>query len=143
MSYPVPRTGLVLRYSFLWSEEAKVGQSEGSTDRPCAVVLAVETSGGEYEVAVVPITHSPPRGRQAHVALTSEESRLAGLDSEPHWVVVEETNGFFWPGFDLRLLPGTDHYDYGVLPKSALRRVIEALIKVQRGPDGVIQTRRD
>ncbi len=41
MSYPTPVPGLVIRFSFLWSTEAKSGVEEGRKDRPCAIVVAV------------------------------------------------------------------------------------------------------
>ncbi|MDF0490607.1 hypothetical protein PX554_20960 [Sphingomonas sp. H39-1-10] len=39
MQIPEPVPGLVIRYAYLWSHEAKVGHEEGSEDRPCAVLL--------------------------------------------------------------------------------------------------------
>jgi hypothetical protein len=59
VSWPAPRPGLVIRYSYLWNREARAGQDEGSKDRPCAVLLAVDR-GEETEVYVLPITQSPP-----------------------------------------------------------------------------------
>ena len=40
MTLPVPLPGLVIRYSFLWSREARAGATEGRKDRPCAIVVA-------------------------------------------------------------------------------------------------------
>jgi len=62
--FPEPEAGLVLSYSYLWKEEEERGQTEGRKDRPCAIVLAVDDpdpkADGRKQVAVAPITHSPP-----------------------------------------------------------------------------------
>ena len=60
--FPEPQPGLVISYAYLWSEEAEQGRVEGRKDRPCAIVVAVETPGPvpRKRVAVVPITHVPP-----------------------------------------------------------------------------------
>ena len=42
--YPEPSPGLVISYSFLWSEEAEQGQVDGSKDRPCTIVVALDGS---------------------------------------------------------------------------------------------------
>ncbi len=34
MNLPVPKPGLVIRYSFLWSNEHAAGATEGIKDRP-------------------------------------------------------------------------------------------------------------
>ena len=40
MSLPIPRPGLVIRYSFLWSNEKAKRAAEGAKDRPCAIIVA-------------------------------------------------------------------------------------------------------
>ncbi len=60
MPLPAPVPGLVIRYSFLWSHEAKAGREEGNKDRPCAILLAVAAKDGEQIVTVLPVTHTPP-----------------------------------------------------------------------------------
>jgi hypothetical protein len=37
MSLPAPKPGLVIRYSFLWSNEEAKGATDGAKDRPCAI----------------------------------------------------------------------------------------------------------
>ena len=50
---PVP--GLVIRYDFLWSHEARSGVTEGRKDRPVAIVVAAKKNeNGERRVTVVP-----------------------------------------------------------------------------------------
>jgi hypothetical protein len=45
VSWPVPRPGLVIRYSYLWESEARQGREEGVKDRPCAIVLVILREG--------------------------------------------------------------------------------------------------
>lgn len=151
MPLPVPERGLVLRYAFLWSHEAASSRQERTKDRPCAVVLVrrSETDGAAI-ISVVPITHAAPRDphSQTHVPLTAAECQAIGLDTDPHWVVIDEINRFRWPGFDLRQVPGTDRYDYGVLPKSTIDRVVRTILDLDRqrkndGRPGIRQTNRD
>ena len=61
MPLPTPELGLVISYAYLWSSEADKGQEEGLKERPCALVLSARDDGGDTVVAVVPLTHSPPR----------------------------------------------------------------------------------
>jgi hypothetical protein len=78
----------VISYSFLWSEEAEQGQVEGRKDRPCAIVIALEEPGAKPKrVAVVPITHSPPRDPAAAVEIPQRVKSHLGLDSERSWVI--------------------------------------------------------
>ena len=58
MSLPIPKPGLVIRYSFLWSTEKAEGATEGSKDRPCAIIVAAQLDpSGEIQTIVAPITH--------------------------------------------------------------------------------------
>jgi len=55
MSLPIPKPGLVIRYSFLWNNEKAKGTVEGSKDRPCAIVVAVKrTADGDIDTIVAP-----------------------------------------------------------------------------------------
>jgi hypothetical protein len=63
MSLPVPKPGLVIRYSFLWSSDHAEGATEGAKDRPCAIVVAARRDlHGDIETIVAPITHRQRRG---------------------------------------------------------------------------------
>lgn len=118
MSGPKPEPGLVIRYSYLWAEEARTGREEGVKDRPCAVVLVVRKEDGKTRVAVLPITHAPPRDPAAAIELPAPTKRRLGLDGERSWVVISEYNTFYWPGPDLRMAPGKgpETAAYGPLP---------------------------
>ena len=63
MSFPVPHPGLVIRYSYLWKHEEVEGCEEGHKDRPCAVVVAFEDSGGRKRVFILFRLHTLRRNR--------------------------------------------------------------------------------
>ena len=133
MPLPKPEPGLVIRYSYLWYEEAQTGREEGSKDRPCAIVLASEESEGEIVVTVVPVTHTPPTRNEEAVEIPEVTKRRLGLDDARSWVVVSETNRFVWPGPDLRPLhPGSDQVAYGFLPPRLFDEVRDRLVALYR-----------
>jgi len=102
---PEPVPGLVIRYSYLWSDEHELGREEGRKDRPCAIVLTAEERDGARPVTVLPITHSPPADDHLAVEIPIEVKRRLGLDDARSWVILSEANRFDWPGPDLRPAP--------------------------------------
>lgn len=118
MPLPKPVPGLVIRYSFLWSHEAKAGSEEGSKDRPCAVLLTTTTREGEQIVTVLPVTHTPPADESLAVEIPAGTKARLGLDEARSWIVLDEANRFQWPGPDLRPVPGDKDATvaYGLLP---------------------------
>ncbi len=127
MRVPDPVPGLVIRYSFLWSREAAAGSTEGSKDRPCAIIVAIKTEDGTVRAVVAPITHTPPENPADALEIPPDVSRSLGLDDALKWIVYDELNSFGWPGFDLRPVPGKRRFDDGMLPRSlfeVLRRNI-------------------
>ena len=125
-----PTPGLVISYAYLWHEQARRGLEEGSKDRPCVIVLSAVSDELGTVVTVVPITHSPPLEPEAAVELPTQTKRRLGLDDERSWAVVGEVNRFYWPGPDLRAVPGTNppSYNYGLLPAKLFRRIRQRLI---------------
>ncbi|MDR3507002.1 MAG: growth inhibitor PemK [Caulobacteraceae bacterium] len=125
MSWPDPRPGLVIRYSYLWRREALEGREEGVKDRPCAIVLAIKNDGEEATVYVLPITHVAPSRPEEAVELPGPTKARLGLDAERSWVVVTEGNSFVWPGPDLRFVQGegADSIAYGRLPPAVFSAV--------------------
>jgi hypothetical protein len=125
VSWPEPRPGLVIRYSYLWQREHDAGREEGVKDRPCAVILAVLTESGEHEVYVLPLTHTPPFDPADGVELPQATRARLNLDGERSWIVVTEGNRFLWPGPDLRRRPGKgpDDTAYGMLPPAVFQVV--------------------
>lgn len=118
MKIPDPVPGLVIRYAYLWSHEAKAGQEEGSKDRPCAVLLTATTKAGDKVVTVLPVTHTPPSDESLAVEIPAATKARLGLHEERSWVVLTELNQFQWPGPDLRSAPGAPDGDvaFGLLP---------------------------
>jgi hypothetical protein len=94
--------GVVLSYSYLWSEDYKKGIKEGRKDRPAPVIAINAQAGPTDLVYVVPITHSPPDRNGQKLKLPQEIKRRLGLDEEASWIDVTEINAFAWAGFDLR-----------------------------------------
>ena len=99
---PDPIPGLVVRYSYLWLDEYRQGQEEGTKDRPCAVILVTDNAEGERVVTVLPVTHTPPLDRNLGVELPPATKHRLGLDEARSWIVLSEANRFIWPGPDLR-----------------------------------------
>lgn len=122
MPIPIPERGLVISYSYLWHAEHEKGLEEGRKDRPCVVILAVETEAGTQTVTVAPITHSPPTNPDAAVEIPAATKRRLGLDDGRSWIVVSEGNRFVWPGPDVRPI-ARDRFDYGFLPPALFQRV--------------------
>lgn len=132
MSLPAPEPGLVIRYSYLWLREQSQGREEGSKDRPCAIVLAVQDRDGASQVLVVPVTHTPPESPETALEVPAAIKRHLGFDAEHSWIVLSESNLFEWPGPDLRRVGNRDDSSvaYGFLPPrffAELRRRFLAL----------------
>jgi hypothetical protein len=123
MGFPEPEAGLVISYSYLWSDEAEAGHVEGRKYRPRAIVLVVQQSEDKAPViTVVPITHSPHGNPNAAVEIPPAVKRHLGLDDQPSWIVLDDFNVFTWPGYDLRPIPGKkDRYHYGFLPPTLFK----------------------
>lgn len=129
MALPKPEPGLVIRYAYLWYEEAQRGQEEGLKDRPCAIILAAVVEEGETVVTVAPITHVPPSSEEEAVEIPAATKQRLGLDEVRSWVVITETNRFIWPGPDLRpLADRPDEFAYGFLPPKLFRNVRDRLV---------------
>ena len=142
MRWPAPEPGLVIRYSYLWQDEAEAGHEEGLKDRPCAIVLAAEIMKGDTVVYVLPITHSAPRNLDDAVELPQSTKMRLGLDDERSWVVVSEGNSFVWPGPDIRPLAGKSEKSaaYGLLPKAVFDTVRNRfLARISAGRSGIVK----
>ena len=116
MTFPEPYPGLVIRYCYLWMREHEEGREEGAKDRPCAIVMAVTDEDGEWNVLVLPITHSPPPNPADAIEIPTE------------------TNEFLWPGPDLRPVPGGDASTvaYGPLPPRFFAQVRNKFLERDR-----------
>ncbi|SJM92289.1 conserved hypothetical protein [Crenothrix polyspora] len=102
-SFPQPIPGLVINYSYLWSNEHLRGKEEGLKNRPCAVILVTQDEMGDQVVTVLPITHTPPENPALAVEIPPATKSRLGLDDERSWIVLTEANRFIWPDPDLRI----------------------------------------
>lgn len=132
-----PKPGDVIRYSYLWRTEFLRGQEEGTKDRPCAIIAAVQKNNDATIVTVLPITHSAPAQSQFAMEIPPITKRRLGLDSDRSWIVFDEANQFAWPGPDLRALPDQDIATavFGTLPPNfflALRERFVAALRAHR-----------
>ena len=142
MSWPVPRPGLVIRYSYLWESEARLGREEGAKDRPCAIILVLLREGAHPIVRVLPVTHAPPVDPADALEIPQPTKQRLGLDSERSWVMLGEANDFIWPGPDLRPAVNGDPASvaYGMLPPGFMAVLRERL--AQRRREKLAVTRR-
>lgn len=143
MSLPVPKPGLVIRYSFLWSREYADGAAEGVKDRPCAIVVAARRDpNGGIQTIVAPITQRPPDEPAASIEIPAAVCKSLGLDGGRHWLRVDELNRFVWPGYDLRPIPGQRRrYDYGMLPPGLFQQLREGILERQKTGRGRVVSR--
>ena len=123
---------MVVRYAFLWSSEANAGRTEGRKDRPCVIVTAIRrVADGRFRVRVLPMTHSPIEEARS-IAIPAKVKRHLGLDADASWIVLDETNEFFWPGVDLRPIsrskPGV--WTFGVLPTEIFEEIQAKLRRI-------------
>src|SRR6185437_9909008 len=126
MAIPTPEAGLIIAYAYLWHHEHMASYEEGRKDRPSVIVLAVGREDEATRVTVLPITHRPPRDSSWGMEIPQAVKRHLGLDDARSWIIVAEGNEFLWPGYDLRRVSNTDHYDYGFLPPRLFNQVLQA-----------------
>jgi hypothetical protein len=146
VSLPKPEPGLVVRYSYLWHTEYREGREEGLKDWPCAIVLAVEHHGhNRPRVAVLPITHTPPKDPALAIELPPATKNRLGLDADRSWIVLTESNEFFWPGPDLRRAKGKGDGSvaYGFLPPALYAEVKRRFVALAEASKSVIVKRTE
>ncbi len=94
MSAPRPKPGLVVRYEYLWSNQADRGQVEGVKNRPCFVLSVISKNPDlQGQVLICPITHTPPERGQPSIEVPAKLQRHLGLnEGERSWVRLSECN---------------------------------------------------
>jgi len=144
MNLPEPKVGLVIRYAYLWREEALAGREEGRKDRPCVILLVGPAREGGTLVTVAPITHTPPdpERRADAIELPAPTQLRLGLDGERSWVLASDLNQFVWPGFDLRpIRRGAGAVAFGFLPASLVEDLRARVLAVARRGGPVVTPR--
>jgi hypothetical protein len=127
VALPDPQPGMVIRYAYLWRNEAEQGRYHGAKDRPCVFILAVKKEPTHTTVVVAPITHRKPDNADA-IAMSLQAKARLGLDDGASWIISSELNAFEWPGPDLRPVnrPGEEpRFAYGYLSAQMTRHVID------------------
>ncbi len=129
---PEPEPGLVIRYDYLWADEAAAGRDQGK-DRPACLVAASDSPIRPRFVVILPITHSPPTGATAGVEIPPKVRQAIGLDDEPSWVIVSEHNIDEWPSAGLQPVPGRPGiFSYGFIPPRLFTRIKTAFLDLAR-----------
>ncbi len=93
MSFGQIRTASVIAYPYLWSREARSGETEGRKSRPTVVALRIASEKGGDELILLPLTTKDPGKDREAVEVPDREKRLAGL-GEHHriWIILDEYN---------------------------------------------------
>lgn len=131
MKKPNPEQGLVIRYDYLWRDEAARGRQEGAKDRPCAIVVAQTGEGDEARVWLAPITHTPPTDPKAAVEIPPKVKKHLGLDDERSWIITNELNGVAWG--DPGIVPAKKgRWDYGFLPPKLTKTILDKTLEQQQ-----------
>lgn len=144
MALPDPAPGLVIGYAYLWRNEAARGLEEGRKDRPCVIVLSVQSIDGRALVTVAPITHAPPERADHAVEIPTATKARLGLDGERSWIIASDLNRFLWPGVDLRPIDrGSQRYDYGLLPAKLYLDVRDKVLVLARAGRAAITGRSE
>ena len=132
MALPDPQPGLVIRYDYLWTDEAAAGRDQGK-DRPACLVAASDSRMRPRFVVILPITQSPPAGATSAIEVPPKVRRAIGLDDEPCWVIVSEHNVDEWPNPGLQRIPGRPGtFAYGFIPPRLFARIKAAFLDFAR-----------
>jgi len=125
VALPDAEPGLVFRYDYLWSHEARSGRTT-SKERPACLALSSDSEISPQIVVILPITHRKPGVGVVGVQIPQAVRRNLGLDDEPCWVIVSDVNLDDWPNSGIAPVPGRPKaFIYGYLPP----RLYEAVKK--------------
>lgn len=129
MRLPKPEPGLVFRYDYLWSREARESR-ETSKERPACVAVTTDSEREPRVVIILPITHSKPAGGTVGVEIPIAVRRHLNLDDARCWIIVSEANVDKWPNAGIAPVPGAQgNFAYGILPRNFFARVKEEMFK--------------
>jgi hypothetical protein len=132
VALPEPKPGLVIRYDYLWADEAAAGRDQGK-NRPACLVAASDSAIRPRFVVILPITHSAPTGATAGIEIPPKVRQAIGLGDEPSWVIVSEHNIDEWPNAGLQPIPGRPGiFAYGFIPPRLFTRIKTAFLDLAR-----------
>jgi hypothetical protein len=99
VSYDDIKSGVVILYPYLWSQEAKRGETEGRKHRPSVVAIRVARINRSDLLILFPITTKAPKTECFAVEIPELEKRRAGLDIIlRQWLILDECNEETIPG---------------------------------------------
>ena len=132
MKKPEPKPGLVIRYDYLWRDEAIRGRQAGAKDRPCAIVVTLqERDSNDIRVLLAPITHSPPDNPDTAIEIPAKVKQHLGLDQARSWIIATELNSVAWA--DAGIIPASrSRWDYGFLPAKLFMTLLERIREFER-----------
>jgi hypothetical protein len=120
---PEPKPGLVIRYDYLWTEDAVAGRIQGK-QRPACLVAAMDSVNSPRFVVILPITHARPYKDTVGIEIPARVREALGLDDAPCWIIVSEHNVDEWPNAGLAPLPGQPGiFSYGFMPPALFAQV--------------------
>lgn len=131
MHLPLPESGRVICYSYLWYSQSAVGLEDGEKARPCVILRAVEKDG-KTRVIVLPITTLQPAQLRDAVEIPAAVARHLGLVDKPMWVICSDANEFDWAGPDLCAVTNKNPAtcDYGMLPPALFRSIVNVFMRI-------------
>jgi hypothetical protein len=132
VALPDPKPGLIVRYDYLWSQEAAAGRDQGK-DRPACLVAASDSLTRPRYVVLLPITHSTPDAGTIGIEIPSKVKQAIGLDDAPSWVIVSEYNVDEWPNAGLSPIPGRPgNLGYGFIPPGLFAQIKVKFLELAR-----------
>ena len=139
MTLPEPKTGMVIRYDYLWKKDALAGLDQGKTRPACLVGASFDVVPGR--VLILPITHSPPVRAADAIEIPLRVKRFIGLDDASSWVIASEYNIDSWPNGGLSPLPGKpNEFSYGFIPPDLFSKIQQRFLEVAHGKNsGVLR----
>lgn len=132
MAFPEPKPGLVVRYDYLWSDEAAAGSDLGK-DRPTCIIAASDSLIRPRYVVLLPIIHARPGGDAIGIAIPPTVKQSIGLDDAPGWIIVSEHNIDEWPNGGLSPVPGKPGvFSYGLIPPGLFATIKARFLELAR-----------
>ena len=116
-----PQVGHVLRYVYLFKEEADDDRVEGVKER---FVVVIGVDGKRYHVAAVT---TKGENRANAMPLPAPVAKAAGLASNSS-VIISEQNVFTWLGFDIRPISKSQGYIAGRLTPTITNKLIDLML---------------
>ncbi|MBI3676916.1 MAG: hypothetical protein HY243_09915 [Proteobacteria bacterium] len=130
MALPKPQPGLIIRYDYLWNDEAAKGR-DPAKERPTCLIAASDDTPNPRFVVILPITHRKPVRPALGIEIPPAVKQALGLDDARSWIIVSECNVDEWPTPGLSAVAGRRGvFAYGALPPTLFERVRESFLKL-------------